>query len=143
MNFSKTFAAASAFAFLASCGAETTKPTETQATTTTTKTTQNPEITAETMQKSGVSYNEVVDYVSPGGNDAVRFEMTTDGAGTITAIKATIEEGNDMSKNFTKEFNQDSLKIIGKKLSEISDISAVGGASLTTAAFVKFASSKQ
>lgn len=106
--------------------------TETSAATTTTT-------TQATTAAAGVTYSDDVDYTSPGGEDTVRFTMTTDAEGVVTSLKATLEVGNDISKQLTAAFEEDAAtKIVGKKLADLGDISAVGGASLTTNAFKQF-----
>lgn len=171
MNFSKSLIAVSALAFLASCTSNnpTTTTTETLSATTTT-TTETPTETTTTVETATtsetvvtptnedstttvttnevssdeLSYNQVMDYTSPGGEDSVRFAMTTDKDGTITSLETTLMEGNQNSEMSTKNFADASkTEIVGKKISELSDITAVGGASLTTAAFKEFISDKQ
>lgn len=145
MNFSKSLIAVSALAFLASCGQDATPATPTEtAKTVETKTETSAATTTTTTQATtaaaaGVTYSDDVDYTSPGGEDTVRFTMTTDAEGVVTSLKATLEVGNDISKQLTAAFEEDAAtKIVGKKLADLGDISAVGGASLTTNAFKQF-----
>lgn len=144
MNFSKSLIAVSALAFLASCGQDATPATPTEtAETVETKTETSAATTTTTTQATtaaaGVTYSDDVDYTSPGGEDTVRFTMTTDAEGVVTSLKATLEVGNDISKQLTAAFEEDAAtKIVGKKLADLGDISAVGGASLTTNAFKQF-----
>lgn len=144
MNFSKSLIAVSALAFLASCGQDVTPATPTEtAKTVETKTETSAATTTTTTQATtaaaGATYSDDVDYTSPGGEDTVRFTMTTDAEGVVTSLKATLEVGNDISKQLTAAFEEDAAtKIVGKKLADLGDISAVGGASLTTNAFKQF-----
>lgn len=134
MNLSKTLFAIVGLTFLASCGQSETSSQNTTATTSSN--------TAENTI-SPYTYNDIVTYQTPAGDDSVRFVMTTDGNGTITSLETTFEEGNDMSKDFVKQFQDASKqKIIGKKISELGSVDAIGGASLTTDAFKKFIAEK-
>jgi hypothetical protein len=77
------------------------------------------------------------DSKSPEGMVPVEFSVTvTDGV--ITAASATPKAEKDASKynqtNFAKEV---SAKVVGKKAKDL-DVAAIGGASLTTAAFEQF-----
>lgn len=80
---------------------------------------------------------ETVGYKSPGGDDTIEFDVTvTDGI--ITSASATALATNDGSKynqgNFVKAL---SAAVVGKKAKDL-DVDAIGGASLTTAAFETF-----
>ena len=85
-----------------------------------------------------VSRNETVTYATPAGNDAVEFSVTiTDGV--ITQASATPKANNDISKKMQTGFSADvSSKVVGKKVSDLDTMSAIGGASLTTGAFKRF-----
>lgn len=80
---------------------------------------------------------ETVGYKSPGGDDTIEFDVTvTDGV--ITSASATALALSDGSKynqgNFVKAL---SAAVVGKKAKDL-DVDAIGGASLTTAAFETF-----
>jgi FMN-binding domain len=84
---------------------------------------------------------ETVTYASPAGpQDPVEFSVTvTDGV--ITAASATAKSDNDISKQLQTAFAGElSTKVVGKKAADL-DVDAIGGASLTTAAFETFARS--
>jgi hypothetical protein len=80
---------------------------------------------------------KVMSYQSPGGLDEVEFTVTVE-SGIITAASATVMAQNDGSKynqgNFAKAV---SGAVVGKSV-EGFDVDAVGGSSLTTAAFESF-----
>ncbi len=137
MNFSKSILAIAGIALLASCG-QSTDTTSSTTTTTTTSTTDSVD------SAEGLAYNDVQTYTTPGGEDNVRFVMTTDGAGTVKTLEATLVEGHDISKGFIEKFSEGAqTQIVGKKIADLGNISAVGGASLTTDAFKKFVANKQ
>lgn len=146
MNFSKTFVAIAGLSLLASCGTGITPASNTSNTTETTSTISvNVADEGTTSNNSqGHSYDSVVSYKTPGGDDSVRFVMNTDENGIITSLVASLDNGSPISGNFIKGFSEAaSSQIVGKKIADIADISAVGGASLTTQAFKDFVSDKQ
>ncbi len=64
------------------------------------------------------------------------FSITTSSDGTISSATATMTSGDRESRQYINRFNSAAkTQIIGKKISELS-LSAVGGASDTTDAFV-------
>lgn len=79
---------------------------------------------------------DATSYSNPGGSDEVSFTVTVDGAGVITKAETGV-----LAKNPTSKMRQESFAaalpaaIVGKKLSELSNIDRVGGSSLTTNAF--------
>ncbi len=94
--------------------------------------------TASTSQAPAMTTRtETVSYMSPAGKDEVEFSVTLKD-GVITAASSKTLATNDASK-----YNQDNFakalagKVVGKKSADF-DIDAIGGASLTTAAFEKF-----
>lgn len=69
------------------------------------------------------------------------FALTQDTDGTITAVTATMTSGDHESRQYINRFNSAARsQIVGKKISELS-LSAVGGASDTTDAFLQVVSS--
>jgi hypothetical protein len=84
---------------------------------------------------------ETVSYRTPAGSDQVEFSVTVE-SGVITAATATSKAENDISKKWQASFATNvSAKVVGKKVSDIGDMAAIGGASLTTGAFDQFVSS--
>lgn len=81
---------------------------------------------------------ETVTYASPANpQDPVEFSVTVT-EGVITAASATPKSDNDISKQLQTAFAADvSAKVVGKKAADL-DVDAIGGASLTTAAFETF-----
>lgn len=80
---------------------------------------------------------ETVSYSNPSGTDTVEFNVTvTDGI--ITSASATPKADNEISlKRQTAFAAEVSSKVVGKKASDL-NIDAIGGSSLTTAAFETF-----
>jgi uncharacterized protein with FMN-binding domain len=81
---------------------------------------------------------ETVTYASPASpQDPVDFSVTvTDGV--ITAASAVSKSDNDISKQLQTAFaGEVSSKVVGKKAKDL-HVDAIGGASLTTAAFETF-----
>lgn len=158
MNFPKSLIAVSALAFLASCGnkpAETpttpatpaveTKTTTTETTTPTTTTTAETTSTAPTASTTERKGN--VTYASPAGDVVAQFEIEFDANGNITDAGAelvSLPEGNMGSEMNIEKFDDaiDAV-VVGKKIADIQTLNAVGGASLTTDAFKKFAADIQ
>lgn len=155
MNFSKSLIAVSALAFLASCGAKTETPstpatpaveTTTTTETTTTNTRETPATTTTETTTTSASATERkgnVTYAVPAGDTTVAFEIEFDANGNITDAGAelvSMAEG-DMGSEMNIEKFDDAIDavIVGKKIADIQSLNAVGGASLTTDAFKKFA----
>lgn len=148
MNFSKSLIAVSALAFLASCG---NKPAETPATpatpavetkTTTTETTTQATTTTSSTEKTGN-----ITYTVPAGDTTVKFDLEMDATGSITDAGAELvsKTANDEVSNMLIEKFDAAIdaQIVGKKIADIQSLNAVGGASLTTDAFKKFAADIQ
>lgn len=75
-------------------------------------------------------------YTNPGGSDDVSFTLTVDKDGVITKAETGILAKNPTSKKRQETFAEAlPAVIVGKKLSELSNIDRVGGSSLTTNAF--------
>ena len=84
-----------------------------------------------------ITKTETVTYTTPAGVDPVEFSVTTTD-GVINAVVVTPKSTHEISKKLQTAFaGEIGAKVVGKKISELS-LSAVGGASLTTAAFNKF-----
>ncbi len=132
-------------------GTSTTSTTSTS-TTTVQPTTTNPPVTTSTVSVTPTATTpvtqtprtpetftrrETVSYSNPSGTDTVEFNVTvTDGI--ITSASATPKADNEISlKRQTAFAAEVSSKVVGKKASDL-NIDAIGGSSLTTAAFEKF-----
>lgn len=89
---------------------------------------------------TALTRTETVSYKNPSGADEVEFSVTvTDGV--ITAASANPKAKNEISIKLQTAFAADvASKVIGKKAKDL-DVDAIGGASLTTAAFETFARS--
>lgn len=122
---------------------ETTTPVDTPTPTTPeTPVPTTPEVTPTTQTETPVesktlSRTETVAYTNPSGRDQVEFSVTiTDGV--ITAASAVPKAENDISLKRQEAFAAElSTKVVGMKSAEF-DVDAVGGSSLTTAAFETF-----
>jgi len=92
---------------------------------------------------AGETFNQSVFYNNPAGGDMVRFSMTVDQAGTITAVETEVKAVNQVSVGLQNKF-KDAVgnAVVGKKLSELK-VDRIGGASLTTGAFKKFLTEAQ
>lgn len=84
-------------------------------------------------RKETLSYN----VPAPGTTDLIEFDVTvTDGV--ITRAAAVGKADHEYSKNWQAKFIAElSSKVVGKKAKDL-DVDAIGGASLTTAAFETF-----
>lgn len=77
-------------------------------------------------------------YMSPGGEEAVRFTLVVDEDGVIEEATTDV-----LAKSPTSILRQTSFAeafptvLVGKKLSELTNVDRIGGSSLTTAAFNK------
>lgn len=77
-------------------------------------------------------------YMSPGGEEAVRFTLIVDENGVIEEATTDV-----LAKSPTSILRQTSFAeafptvLVGKKLSELTKVDRIGGSSLTTAAFNK------
>ncbi len=81
-----------------------------------------------------VTRTETVYYDTPAGSHPVEFAVTVD-SGVITAVAVTPKAEHEISQKLQTAFASNiTEKVVGKKISEL-ELSAVGGASLTTTAF--------
>ena len=89
---------------------------------------------------SALTRKETVTYNTPEGMVPVEFDVTiTDGM--ITSATSNTLATSDASKYNQDNFAKDlSAKVVGKKAADLS-VDAIGGASLTTTAFVQFVKS--
>jgi Divergent InlB B-repeat domain len=83
---------------------------------------------------------ETVSYSVPGWLvTQVRFKVTYDSDKILQSAEAIYVSGDTQSQTFIPSFNdQASTLIIGQKLSDLTDVIILGGASLTTVAFRDF-----
>ena len=82
-------------------------------------------------------HTATVSYLAPSGNEDVGLSVTV-ADGKITAVSVENKATDGVSRRYQDSFAQGiSGAVVGKKLSEL-NLSAVGGASLTTAAFAKY-----
>jgi hypothetical protein len=107
-----------------------------------TSTTQNapvlgsPEKPSATETSAGKKVSDQETYQSPAGPEKVAFTITVDQKGIITNAQTQILGVAPISKQRQESFAQELPKVIvGKKLSDLSNIDRVGGSSLTTGAF--------
>lgn len=83
-------------------------------------------------------YTRIVSYMSPAGKELITFSVIIKDGIIISAI-ATPKATNKISKSLQTSFSKNLSKwVVWKKASTLS-LDAIGWASLTTAAFVKFA----
>lgn len=76
-----------------------------------------------------------LEYESPAGQEINTITIAVEND-TITSFEMSIETKNDVSIAYQKKFVAEVEKtIIGKKVSEISQLDTIAGASLTTKAF--------
>lgn len=81
-----------------------------------------------------------VSYVTPEDDASVTFTVAVkDGA--ITSVSSTANDRERESREWQGKFSRNVSKVVGKKISEIDSLDAIGGASLTTEAFKKFVKS--
>ncbi len=85
-----------------------------------------------------ITRTEIVSYASPASpQDPIEFSVTV-ADGVITAASATPKSNNDISRQLQTGFSTEvSAKVVGKKAADL-NVDAIGGASLTTAAFEMF-----
>ena len=98
----------------------------------------DPVQTGTTVAPQAFTRTEVVSYKSPADEkDLVEFSVTvTDGV--ITAASATPKSEHEISQKMQTGFaGEVSKKVVGMKAKNL-DVDAIGGASLTTAAFEQF-----
>lgn len=136
MKLSLSLAIIISLCTLASCGTNTTTTTNT---TTSTSATANTRTTSSTTTQ-GATKSEVVTYKVPEWESAsVNFSITTDANNIITDASLNIVSGNRETREWTWKFSEALTQtVVGKKLADIKDIDAIGGASLTTEAFKSF-----
>ncbi len=122
-------------------------PTQSGATTSTgISTVVSPSITTQTpvaltgSNSMSIDRSETVSYQSPGGLDQMDiWVVITDGI--IASVTVTPKWSNDTSTQYQKGFAAEvAKKVVGKNAKSL-QLSAIAGASLTTAAFEKFVQS--
>lgn len=85
---------------------------------------------------------KTVSYQVPEGSATNTFTVSIDADGTISSVTSTMAKGSHDSQMFNRIFASSiSAQVIGKKPSSVANLSAVGWASLTTAAFKSFVAS--
>lgn len=131
---------------LASCSTATgtsTQASSVQASSVSTPSAQSGTATTVSGTKNtSFSADQTVSYNAPQGNDSIEFAVTVTN-GTVTKLTVT-PKASGVSAGYQSHFaSAASTQIVGKSLSDISGISAVSGASLTTEAFKKFIVSAQ
>ena len=90
-----------------------------------------------TPQANAVTKTGTVTYNSPAGPEDVSFSVTVKND-IITAASSTPQAHDGMSKRMQNNFtNAVGSQVVGKSIKNL-NLDAVGGASLTTKAFVKF-----
>lgn len=97
-------------------------------------------LTWSTSPVSSVNHKQTVSYDSrtPEGNVEIEFDVTVSADGVITAVSATPKTDKQWSVYNQTNFSKDiSSKAVGKSTKDLK-LDAVGGASLTTAAFESF-----
>lgn len=135
MNFSKSLIAISGIVFLASC-------TNNQYNTDNVNSTKNVEqnnkkMMDDKMMDHDKKMMDTQTYTSPAWKVSVKF-TTTKEWDVIKTASVDFVSGDNMSENFVKKFSDELSTVVGKKISEISNIKAIWGASLTTAAFIEY-----
>lgn len=115
----------------------TSTPTQTLTSTPTessTNATTAPTSTSSTLFKNG-TFTANQGYVVEGHNESISVSLTISGD-KITGITNTYSGNEPQSQQYQGSFeSQIKSQVVGKKLSEISTLSRVGGASFTTRAF--------
>ena len=93
----------------------------------------------QTVAPTSLTRTETVSYTSPSPDGMVEVEFSvTVSDGVIMAASATPKAGKQASDYNQSNFAKDvSASVVGKKAADL-DVDAIGGASLTTAAFEMF-----
>ena len=79
-------------------------------------------------------YEATVNYDSPGGDDDITVAVTLE-SGVITEVSVINRTSNDVSKNYTDNFEANyEVEVLGQELEQF-ELATVSGASLTTDAF--------
>ena len=98
--------------------------------------TENPSTSKTTAYKDG-TYNATISYRVPEGNTEKISTAVTIAGDKITGVKNNNEANNRTSRGYQEDFeSRIQSATVGKKIDSLS-LDAVGGASLTTGAFVK------
>lgn len=88
-----------------------------------------------TWSKQGSVYSTTVNYESPGGQETNTFHLTIN-RGVITAATVDVVTQIDASIRYQNQFAKELPSVlVGKKLSDLTAIDKLSGASLTTDAF--------
>lgn len=89
---------------------------------------------------SGTTKTKIVSYATPDGEATVTFTVTLKDS-IIASAASTATDLDRESREWQGKFARNVSKVVGKKISEIDSLDAIGGASLTTEAFKKFVKS--
>lgn len=86
----------------------------------------------------GIVYDAFVEYLAPKGHrDSIDVQLSLDESGVVVNANVDYVADNEDSKFYQSKFESAYKdEVIGKKIEEI-DLSRVGGASLTSAAFME------
>jgi outer membrane biogenesis lipoprotein LolB len=131
---------------LAACSAKAPETTESTPTDTQMEQTTSPESTemttgeetSDAMQTEEKVASVTTSYQSPAALEPVEFKLTVDSEGVITKAETVITTNQEISKMRQEAFAKElPTAVVGKKLSELTEIDRVGGSSLTTGAFNK------
>ena len=97
--------------------------------------TTSPAIT--TPQSTGWTIIEKdLSYRTPSGTITTTFSIGVDENKTLTSINATTSAYDHHDQQYHSRFNRSESSLIGKKIDEI-NVDSLGGATLTTEAFIK------
>lgn len=90
--------------------------------------------------RSPKTTTRTVSYATPEDDASVTFTVSVKD-GVITSVSSTANDPERESREWQGKFARNVSKVVGKKISEIDSLDAIGGASLTTEAFKKFVKS--
>ncbi|WP_213815968.1 hypothetical protein [Glaciihabitans sp. dw_435] len=131
-----TFAGLSLVTVLAGCSS-TTEAASSGSTTPSDSSSSSSDTTTSTGSATSFkdgSYTEEGSYVSPGGNQTVKVELTI-ASGAVTAVTVTPEATDPTATRYQTEFAGGiSAEVVGKQLSDLT-VSRVAGSSLTSGGF--------
>ena len=98
--------------------------------------TEQIEIANDTWQQEGSTISTLLEYGTPAGPETNTVSFTLDNSNVITAVSLSIDTTDAVSASYQERFTTEvQTLLIGKKITEVTSIDTVAGASLTTKAF--------
>lgn len=106
---------------------------------TSTSSSQAPSPSDVSTQSTLNTQTKTLTYRVPHGSTSTKYTLATDSNGNILTATSSVISGDHESREWNDWFSEEfAHTVVGKKLSDLSSVDAIGGAPLTTEAFMEF-----